>query len=104
MAYTVSLQTHEVGIRMALGAERGDILRMVLSNGLRLIVAGVVAGLFLSFILTRFLSSQLWGVSANDSWTYIAVVTISVAAGVAACILPARRATEVDPLIAIRCE
>ncbi|HKD45927.1 MAG TPA: ABC transporter permease [Candidatus Angelobacter sp.] len=104
MAYTVSLQTHEVGIRMALGAERGDILRMVVSNGLRLIVAGVVAGLFLSLILTRFLSSQLWGVSANDSWTYIAVVTISVAAGVAACILPARRATEVDPLIAIRCE
>jgi predicted permease len=104
MAYTVSLQTHELGIRMALGAQRGDVLRLVLLKGLRLIVAGVVAGLLASFGLTRFLASQLWGVSANDSWTYAVVVALIAAAGVTACFLPARKATQVDPIIAIRCE
>jgi putative ABC transport system permease protein len=104
MAYTVALQTHEVGIRMALGAQRGDVLRMMLLKGLRLIAAGVIGGLFASYALTRFLASQLWGVSTSDSWTYSAVVVLTIIAGVAACFLPARRATQVDPLIAIRCE
>jgi putative ABC transport system permease protein len=104
MAYTVSLETHELGIRMALGAQRGDVLRLVLLKGLRLIAAGVIAGLLASFGLTRFLASQLWGVSANDFWTYAAVVALIAAAGTAACLLPARKATQVDPIIAIRCE
>jgi putative ABC transport system permease protein len=104
MAYTVSLQTHELGIRMALGAQRGDVMRLVLLKGLRLITAGVIAGLLASFVLTRFLASQLWRIPANDSWTYSAVVALIIAAGVAACFLPARKATQVDPLIAIRCE
>jgi putative ABC transport system permease protein len=104
MAYTVSLQTHELGIRMALGAQRDDVLRLVLLKGLRLIAAGVIAGLLSSFVLTRFLTSQLWGVSANDAWTYSAVVALILAAGVAACILPARKATQVDPAVALRHE
>jgi putative ABC transport system permease protein len=104
MAYTVSLQTHEVGIRMALGAQRGDVLRMVLGKGLRLIAAGAITGLLSSYALTRFLASQLWGVSATDSWTFSAAVALIIVAGAAACILPARKATQVDPLIAIRCE
>jgi putative ABC transport system permease protein len=104
MAYNVSLQTHELGIRMALGAQRGDVLRLVLLKGVRLITAGVIVGLLSSFGLTRFLASQLWGVSANDSWTYAVVVALIAAAGVAACLLPARKATQVDPMIAIRCE
>jgi putative ABC transport system permease protein len=104
MAYTISLQTHEVGIRMALGAQRRDVLRMVLKKGLRLIVAGVIVGVLSSYGLTRFLASQLWGISATDSWTFTAAVLLMLVAGTAACILPARRATQVDPLIAIRCE
>lgn len=104
MAYTVSLQTHELGIRMALGAQRGNLLRLMLLKGMRLIAAGVIVGLVASYTLTRFLASQLWGVSANDSRTYVAVVMVMIATGTAACFLPARKATQVDPLIAIRCE
>jgi putative ABC transport system permease protein len=104
MAYTVSMQTHEVGIRMALGAQRGNILFMVLFKGLRLIAAGVVTGLGASYLLTSFLASQLWGVSRNDPRIYGAVIVIMIAAGAAACLLPARKATQVDPIIAIRCE
>jgi putative ABC transport system permease protein len=77
---------------------------MVLSKGLRLIVAGVIVGLLSSYALTRFLANQLWGISATDSWTFGAAVLLMLTAGAAACILPARRATQVDPLIAIRCE
>jgi len=104
MAYTVSLQTHEIGIRMALGAQPGDILRMVLLKGLSLITAGIVAGLLGSYGLMRFISSQIWGVSATDPLTFTAVVAAIVAVGLAACLLPARRATQVDPLIALRYE
>ena len=89
---------------MALGAQRGDVLRMVLGKGLRLITAGAIAGLLSSYALTRFLANQLWGVSATDSWTFGAAVLLMLVAGTAACLLPARRATQVDPLIAIRCE
>jgi len=104
MAYAVSLQTHEIGIRMALGAQRADILRMVLSKGLALVIAGILIGLATSFVANRLLSSELWGVSASDPWTFSAVVAVVVAVGVAACLLPARRATRVDPLVALRYE
>jgi putative ABC transport system permease protein len=76
----------------------------VLLKGMRLIAAGVIVGLVASYTLTRFLTSQLWGVSASDSWTYLAVVMLMIATGTAACFLPARKATQVDPLMAIRCE
>jgi predicted permease len=104
MAYTVSLQTHEIGIRMAIGAQPSDILRMVLLKGLRLITAGIVVGLLGSYGLMRFISSQIWGVSATDPLTFAAVVAAIVVVGLAACGLPARRATQVDPLVALRHE
>ena len=104
MAYTVSLQTHEIGIRMALGAQDVDILKMVLRKGLTLVTAGIALGLFTSFALTRILASQLLGVSAHDPWTFATVVAIVLTVGAAACLLPARRATRVDPLEALRYE
>jgi putative ABC transport system permease protein len=104
MAYTVSLQTHEIGIRMALGAQRENILRMVLSRGLILIAVGVGIGLLASLGVMRFVASQFWGVSAADPWTFGAVVVVIVAVGLAACFFPARRATRVDPMVALRYE
>jgi predicted permease len=104
MAYTVSLQTHEIGVRMALGAQQGNILNMVLARGARLLAAGILLGLFASYSLTRFLASQIWGVSTRDPWTFSAVAGLVVAVGLAACFLPARRATRVDPLVALRYE
>jgi putative ABC transport system permease protein len=104
MAYTVSLRTQEIGVRMALGAQQGEILRMVLQKGFVLLAAGIAIGLFASYGLTRFLASQIWGVSATDPWTFGAVVGLVVVTGLAACLLPARRAAGVDPLVALRYE
>lgn len=104
MAYTVSLQTHEIGIRMALGAQQAEILRMVLRKGFVLISAGIFIGLFASYALTRFLTSQIWGVSATDPWTFAAVVIVILLVGLTACLLPARSAARVDPLVALRYE
>jgi putative ABC transport system permease protein len=104
MAYTVSLRTREIGVRMALGAQRGEILRMVLGKGFVLLAAGIFIGLTASYGLTRFLASQIWGVSATDPWTFGAVVGLVVTTGLAACWLPARRAASVDPLVALRYE
>ncbi len=104
MAYTVTLQTQEIGVRMALGAQQGEILRMVLRKGFVLLAAGICVGLFASFGLTRFLASQIWGVSATDPWTFGAVVGLVVTSGLVACVLPARRAARVDPLVALRYE
>jgi ABC-type antimicrobial peptide transport system permease subunit len=89
---------------MALGAQQNAILGMVLRKGMRLIVAGTLIGLFASFGLTRYLASQLWGTSATDPWTFAAVVTLVILVGLAACLLPARRATRVDPMLALRYE
>jgi ABC-type antimicrobial peptide transport system permease subunit len=104
MAYTVSLRTQEIGVRMALGAQTGQILRMVLRKGFILLAVGIGIGLFASFGLTRFLTSQIWGVSPTDPLTFGAVVALVVGVGLAACFLPARRATQVDPLVALRYE
>lgn len=104
MAYTVSLRTHEIGVRMAIGAQQTNILRLVLLNGLRLVVAGVLLGLGASYAVTRYLASQTPGVSPTDPWTFTTVVILVVTVGVAACLLPARRASQVDPLIALRYE
>jgi putative ABC transport system permease protein len=104
MAYTVALRTHELGIRMALGAQQRNILRLVLLNGLRLVVAGVFVGLLASYALTRVLASQIQGVSATDPATFTAVAAIVVSAGLTACLLPARRAARTDPLVALRHE
>jgi putative ABC transport system permease protein len=104
IAYTVSRQTHEIGIRMALGAGRGDVFGMVLRMGVKLIALGVAAGLLASFGVTRLIASQLWGVSAYDPVTFVGVVLVVALAGLAACYLPARRATRVDPMVALRYE
>ena len=104
LAYTVSLQTHEIGIRLALGAKQRNILLFALIRGFRLVAAGILTGLAASLAFTRFLSSQLSGVSPTDPWTFAVVVTIVVFVGMAACVIPARRAANVDPLVALRYE
>jgi len=102
VAYTVSQQTHEIGIRMALGAERTQILGMVLLMGTRLVLFGTAAGLLASYAATRILASQLWGVSPHDPLTLTGVVAVIAVAGMLACYLPARRATRMDPMLALR--
>ena len=104
MAYVVSLRTQEIGIRMALGAQPGNIVRMLLSSGLVLVGGGTASGLLASAGLTRLLSSQIWGVSATDPLTLIAVAGLILLVGLLACSLPARTATRVDPLVVLRYE
>lgn len=104
MAYTVSLQTHEIGIRMALGAQKNDVLRMVLKKGLVLIATGTIAGLAAGLALTRLMSSQIWGVSPTDPWTFSAVAALILPIGLAACLFPALKTTQVDPLISLHYE
>jgi putative ABC transport system permease protein len=102
MAYTVSLRRHEIGVRMALGAARSHVVTMVLKRGLALIGAGIGFGLIASFSLMRYLASQVWGVSLYDPWTYGIVTACVSVVGLAACLAPARRATRVDPIVALR--
>ena len=104
VAYTVSRQTHEIGIRVALGAGRAEVLRMVLRMGGRLVGLGVLGGIATSFLLTRLIRNQIWGVSPHDPMTLVAVVLVVSLAGFAACYFPARRATRVDPMVALRHE
>jgi putative ABC transport system permease protein len=104
IAYTVSRQTHEIGIRMALGAASGDVFGMVLRMGLRLIGIGAAAGLLAAFAATRLISAQIFGVAPHDPVTLGGVVAVVAGAGVAACYFPARRATRVDPMVALRYE
>jgi ABC-type antimicrobial peptide transport system permease subunit len=104
IAYTVSRQTHEIGIRMALGAASSDVFGMVLKMGLRLIAIGTVVGLLAAFGATRLIASQIWGISPHDPLTLCGVVAVVTLAGLAACYFPARRATRVDPMVALRYE
>jgi uncharacterized membrane protein YqjE len=98
------LPTHEIGIRIALGAQKGNILAMVLCNGLTLIVTGIILGVLASLALTRFIANQLSNVKATDPWTFAIVAVIILAVGLAACFFPARRAAHVDPFVAPRYE
>jgi putative ABC transport system permease protein len=104
IAYSVSQRTHEIGIRMALGAERADVVTMVIGQGMRMAAVGVAVGLAGAVALSRILSAQLYEVSATDAATYLVVSLLLLAVALAATYIPARRATAVDPLIALRYE
>jgi putative ABC transport system permease protein len=104
MAYVTSERTHEIGIRMALGAQRFDMLRMILRQSFVLVLAGVALGILASVGLTRLLGTMLYGVRAADALTYAGVVGLLVAAGAFASYIPARRAMRVDPMVALRYE
>jgi predicted permease len=104
ISYAVAQRTSEIGIRMALGAQTGDVLRMIGRTGLRLALAGTAAGAIGAFALTRFLSGLLFGVSSVDVVTFLAMAALLIAVTLLACYVPARRASRVDPLIALRYE
>ena len=104
VSYAVSRREREIGVRMALGAQAGDVLRMVLGEGLRLSVAGVLVGVVAALALARLLAGFLYGVSPRDPLTYLVVAAGLIAAAAAATFLPARRATRVDPAVALRAE
>jgi putative ABC transport system permease protein len=104
MTYSVSRRTREIGVRVALGAESGDVRRMILGQGLRTIAVGVAVGIAAAMALTRTVESLLFGVTATDSLTFGGVTLLLVGAALLACYVPARRATRIDPMVALRYE
>jgi putative ABC transport system permease protein len=104
LSYSVSQQTREIGIRMSLGAQQNQVLRLVVGQGFRLAAAGLALGLLAALGLMRVLSSLLFGVSAHDPITFGGVSLVLVSAAILACYIPAKRATKVDPIIALRYE
>jgi len=104
MSLNVANRRNEFGIRLALGAQRSNVLRMMLGQGLRLAVVGVALGLLGAIALTRLLKGLLFGISASDPWTFTVIAVLLVGVALLACLIPARRATRVDPLEALRAE
>jgi putative ABC transport system permease protein len=104
MAHSVTQRKNEIGIRMALGATREEILRLVLGRGSALVLAGLAIGLAASIAATRLLSSMLFAVSPNDPQTFLAIALLLGGVALVACYVPARRAAKVDPMVALRYE
>jgi putative ABC transport system permease protein len=104
IAFSVTRRTHEIGVRMALGARQADVLRLVVGQGLKLFAVGLAAGLCGALALTRMMTSMLFDIGAADASTYISFSILLGAVAVLASWIPARRAARVDPMIALRCE
>ena len=104
ISYVVGQRTREIGVRMALGAQRGDVMQLVLGDGAKLAILGVAAGVVVALGMTRLMTRQLFGVTAHDPLTFAAVAILLMLVALLACYLPARRAVRVDPLVALRHE
>ena len=104
ISYVAGQRTHEIGIRMALGAGRGTVLRMMLGQAVKLALVGVALGMVAAFVLTRLMSSMLFRVSTHDPLTFLGVTLLLLLVAMTACLVPARRATRVDPMVALRYE
>ena len=104
MSYSVSWQTHEIGIRMALGANRTDVLQLVVRQGMKMALIGLVLGLVGAFFVSRVLVGMLYGISPTDPLTFTGVSIVLLVVALLACLIPARRATRVDPIVALRAE
>jgi putative ABC transport system permease protein len=104
ISYLVSQRTHEMGLRLALGAQRSDVMRLVLAHGTKMALIGVAIGIAGALGLTRLMANQLFGVTAHDPLTFAAVAILLMLVALLACYLPARRATRVDPMVALRYE
>jgi ABC-type antimicrobial peptide transport system permease subunit len=102
LAYSVNRRTREIGVRMALGAARGRVLRMILRDGMRAVIPGIGVGIVGALMLTRLMTGLLYGIAPTDPLTFAAVITVLVVVTLAASLVPARRATRVDPMEAIR--
>jgi putative ABC transport system permease protein len=104
MAYSVQQRTAEMGIRMALGAQPGSVMRLVLKQGSRLALAGIALGFVCAWALTRSIASMLFEVAPTDAPTFLGVAVLFCTVALAACYVPARRATRVDPMVSLRCD